>query len=100
MDQPDGAGPVLSAQRLRLARGRSWLNSRRLVARINFATALVDGSANYPPVPADVLGLVERTTGGTEAASGVRLLSQVLLGSEPPPALQKQIQAVIGNGRR
>jgi uncharacterized protein (DUF1800 family) len=47
--------------------GRNWLNSRALVARINFAAALVGGTVRYPAAPANVLELVERAVGGAEA---------------------------------
>ena len=50
--------------------GRNWLNSRALVARINFAAALVDGAVRYPAAPANVLELVERAVGGAGGRSG------------------------------
>jgi uncharacterized protein (DUF1800 family) len=78
--------------------GRSWLNSRALVARINFAAALVNGAVRYPAAPARVLELVERTVGGREAGPGIRFLSHLVLGIEPPAAVQKSLQAAVGTG--
>jgi uncharacterized protein (DUF1800 family) len=78
--------------------GRSWLNSRALVARINFAGALVGGTIRYPAAPARVLELIERTVGGREAGPGIRFLSHLVLGIEPPAAVQKSLQAAVGTG--
>jgi uncharacterized protein (DUF1800 family) len=78
--------------------GRNWLNSRALVARINFADALVNGTARYPAVPANVLDLVERAIGSAEAAPGIRFLSHLLLGIEPPGSLQKTLHAAVPTG--
>jgi uncharacterized protein (DUF1800 family) len=69
--------------------GRSWLNSRALVARINFASALIEGAVRYPAAPANVLGLIERNVGRAEARPAIRFLSQLLLGIEPPSQSQK-----------
>jgi uncharacterized protein (DUF1800 family) len=76
--------------------GRNWLNSRALVARINFAAALVNGAARYPAAPANVLDLVERATGSGEAGPGIRFLSHLLLGIDPSGSLQKALQSAIG----
>jgi uncharacterized protein (DUF1800 family) len=76
--------------------GRSWLNSRALVARMNFATALVGGTIRYPAAPARVLELVERSVGGREAGPGIRFLSHLLLGIELPVDVQKSLQSVVG----
>lgn len=76
--------------------GRNWLNSRALVARINFAAALVDGTVRYPPAPANVLELVERAVGGADAGPGIRFLSHLLLGTEPSGLVQKALQSAVG----
>lgn len=76
--------------------GRNWLNSRALVARINFAAALVGGTVRYPAAPANVLELVERAVGGAEAGPGIRFLSHLLLGTEPPGSAQKSLQSAVG----
>jgi hypothetical protein len=76
--------------------GRNWLNSRALVARINFAAALVGGTVRYPAAPANVLELVERAVGGAEAGPGIRFLSHLLVGIEPPNSAQKALQSALG----
>jgi uncharacterized protein (DUF1800 family) len=76
--------------------GRNWLNSRALVARINFASALVNGTARYPAAPANVLEEVDRAVGSTEAGSGIRFLSHLLLGIEPPGSVQEAIHSSVG----
>jgi uncharacterized protein (DUF1800 family) len=80
--------------------GRSWLNSRALVARINFASALVDGSVRYPAAPANVLGLIERTVGGAEAGPGIRFLSELFFGTRPPESVQKELESAVPAGSR
>jgi uncharacterized protein (DUF1800 family) len=78
--------------------GRNWLNSRALVARINFADALVNGTARYPAAPANVLDLVERAVGSAEAGPGIRFLSHLLLGIEPPGSLQNTLHSAVPTG--
>jgi uncharacterized protein (DUF1800 family) len=75
---------------------RNWLNSRALVARINFATALVNGTIRYPTAPANVLELVERAVGSVEAGPGIRFLSHLLLGIEPPGSVQEAMHSAVG----
>jgi uncharacterized protein (DUF1800 family) len=77
--------------------GRNWLNSRGLVARINFAAALVNGAARYPAAPAKVLEIVERALGGAEAGPAIRFLSHLLLGLEPPALVQDALRSAVGN---
>jgi uncharacterized protein (DUF1800 family) len=77
--------------------GRSWLNSRTLVGRINFSSTLVDGTVRYPAVPSNILPLVERCVGRPETESGIRFLSQLLLGTDPSPSLQKDLQSIAGS---
>jgi uncharacterized protein (DUF1800 family) len=76
--------------------GRNWLNSRALVARINFASALIGGTVRYPAAPANVLDLVERAVGSAEAGPGIRSLSHLLLGIEPPNSVQRALQSAVG----
>ena len=78
--------------------GRNWLNSRSLVARINFASALVSGTARYPAAPANVVELVSRSVGGVEAGPGIRFLSHLLLGIEPPDSVQNALRSAVGTG--
>jgi hypothetical protein len=63
---------------------------------MNFAAALVDGAARYPTAPANVVELIQRGVGSVEAGPGIRFLSHLLLGIEPPASLQKPLQAGVG----
>jgi uncharacterized protein (DUF1800 family) len=76
--------------------GRSWLSSRTLAARINFASALVEGSVHYPAAPCHILTLVEKCVGRRDAEMGIRFLSQLVLGSDPTPGLEKDLHAAAG----
>jgi uncharacterized protein (DUF1800 family) len=76
--------------------GRTWLNSRTLVARFNFAAALVEGNVHYPAAGCNLLPLIERSVGRTDRESAVRFLSQVVLGSDPSPTLQSDLQVAAG----
>lgn len=80
--------------------GRSWINSRALAARINFATTLVDGNVHYPAAPCNLLQLIERAVGRADRESAIRFLSQVMLGSDPSPALQNDLQTAAGQSQR
>jgi uncharacterized protein (DUF1800 family) len=80
--------------------GRSWINSRTLAARINFATALVDGNVHYPSAPCNLLPLVERAVGQADRESAIRCFSQIILGSDPSPALQTDLHTVAGSSQK
>ncbi|HZW34853.1 MAG TPA: DUF1800 domain-containing protein [Isosphaeraceae bacterium] len=62
--------------------GRNWLAGRTILARANFAAALVEGrlnaasTANAP----DLLGLAARHGRGTDAATALRFSAELLLG--------------------
>jgi len=80
--------------------GRSWISSRTLAGRFNFATALVEGNVHYPAAGCNLLPLVERHVGHADRESAIRLLSQVILGSDPSPALQNDLHTVAGTSNR
>jgi len=75
---------------------RSWINSRSLAARINFASALVEGNVHYPAAPGNLMKIIERAVGRADRESAVRFLSQIILGSDPSPALQNELHAAAG----
>ena len=54
--------------------GRAWLSGRAVVARANFAAALVDGRLNAGATPPDLLALAARRGHGGEPARGRPLL--------------------------
>lgn len=74
--------------------GKTWLSTRTVVARANFAAALVEGRLSSPP---RVPGLAMLFNGGSESWSkeeGVRDLCDVLFG-EAPPRLIKSVETTL-----
>jgi uncharacterized protein (DUF1800 family) len=71
--------------------GRSWLTTRALVGRANYAAALIEGVRVGRPGPMDALGLARRHGEGRPVAFYTRLL----LGTEPAPAWCERIQRAI-----
>jgi uncharacterized protein (DUF1800 family) len=76
--------------------GRSWLSSRGLIARANFATALVEGRAVGRPGPVDVVALAGGAGPGSDLDGIVSSLAGRLLGSEPGPGWRERIVAAAG----
>jgi uncharacterized protein (DUF1800 family) len=60
--------------------GRAWLTSRTIVARGNFADALVRGNLTSPPSPFDLAALAARHGRGATQDQAVRFYQELLLG--------------------
>jgi uncharacterized protein (DUF1800 family) len=71
--------------------GRSWLTSRGLIARANFATALCEGKELGLPGPLDVAGLAARNGFGGGLEPTIDFLGGLLLGIEPIRAWRDRI---------
>jgi hypothetical protein len=69
--------------------GRSWLTTRALIGRANYAASLVDGQRVGRPGPMDVLAWARRH--GVEDV--VALTTRLLLGTEPTPAWRDRLAA-------
>jgi hypothetical protein len=69
--------------------GRSWLTSRALIGRANYAAALVDGKRVGRPGAMDVLAWSRRHG----AQDVVALATRLLLGTEPTPAWRDRLAA-------
>jgi uncharacterized protein (DUF1800 family) len=69
--------------------GRSWLTTRALIGRANYAAALVDGKRVGRPGPMDALALARRYGAKDVTAFYTRLL----LGTEPTPAWRGRLAA-------
>jgi uncharacterized protein (DUF1800 family) len=67
--------------------GRSWLTTRSLIGRANYASALVDGVRVGRPGPMDVLALA-RSHGEKDVAA---FATRLLLGTEPAPAWRARL---------
>lgn len=76
--------------------GRSWLSGRAVVARANFAAALVEGRLNAgsaADVP-DLRGLAARHGRGNTTQNALHFFSELLLGRQLEPAESETIQRV------
>jgi hypothetical protein len=71
--------------------GRSWLTTRSVIGRANYATALVDGTRVGRPGPMDALDLARRHGEKDISAFYTRLL----LGTEPAPAWRSRLAAGV-----
>jgi uncharacterized protein (DUF1800 family) len=69
--------------------GRSWLTTRSLVGRANYAAALVEGKLVGRPGPMDANALAKRH--GAEDA--LAFYTRLLLGTEPAPEWRQRISA-------
>jgi uncharacterized protein (DUF1800 family) len=72
--------------------GRSWLTTRVVIGRANYAAALVDGTRVGRPGPMDALALARRHGEKDVVAFYTRLL----LGREPAPAWRARLAAGAG----
>ena len=62
--------------------------SHKLRACESVEGALLHSSKNY-----DVLELIERHSGKSDTESGIRFLCQLILGAEPSPELERELQS-------
>jgi uncharacterized protein (DUF1800 family) len=76
--------------------GRSWLTTRALIGRANYAAALVDGTRVGRPGPMDALALARRHGEKDVIAFYTRLL----LGTEPAPAWRARLTAAVDPKRQ
>ena len=78
------------------AGGRSWLNSRSLIARSNFAQGLADGSLQSAAGHADWPALAERHGCGDNADDFGRFLGQTLWTGPSDEEVRRVKQTVLG----
>ena len=76
--------------------GRSWLTTRSLIGRANYAAALIEGRRVGRPGPMDTLGLARRYGSGKDRAAVLSFYTRLLLGVEPTPAWRERLNAVLG----
>jgi uncharacterized protein (DUF1800 family) len=74
--------------------GRAWLNSQGVLARANFAAALVAGNVWHPQQTPDLWQLVERHRPTKDLAEAVRMFAELLWGSAPRQAVREVAAAV------
>jgi uncharacterized protein (DUF1800 family) len=80
------------------AGGRSWLSSRGMIARVNFATALASGRELGLAEPLDALRLVGPTRGASSLDRVVGSLVEILLGTDPGASWRDRIVRLAGAG--
>jgi uncharacterized protein (DUF1800 family) len=72
--------------------GRTWLRSRSVIARANFAAALVDGSLWNPPAAPAWETHLPNLASGADATAAVRSLNVLFYGNELPSILDDVIE--------
>jgi uncharacterized protein (DUF1800 family) len=76
--------------------GRSWLTSRSIIARANFASALVEGRLWHPPRVPDFWTLVHRHRQTDDLHEAVEWLAMLLWGESSPRAASKVLVMARG----
>jgi hypothetical protein len=66
--------------------GRAWLTSRGIIARANFATALVQGELSTESEPLNLAALATRHGRGADLREAVGFFADLLLGGRLSPA--------------
>ena len=76
--------------------GRSWLSTRAIVGRANYAAALVEGRGVGRPEPLDALGLATRHGRGRGRDEVIAFVAGLVLGGEPGPEWHTRIASALG----
>lgn len=76
------------------AGGKSWLSTRTVVARANYASALVEGRPASLIQPPDLQEVFERHVGAADRQKQIRALNQVLFGESTEEAILNSDGAV------
>jgi uncharacterized protein (DUF1800 family) len=76
--------------------GRSWLTTRALIGRANYAAALVEGIRVGRPQPMDAVALASRHGHGKDQGGIIDFYTRLLLGMEPNPAWRDRLTAALG----
>jgi uncharacterized protein (DUF1800 family) len=73
--------------------GKAWLTSSTLIARANFATALVSGRLTQNAAPPDFAKLLERHGAGTELRQQIVWLGELMYGGLPASTIDRVTSA-------
>jgi uncharacterized protein (DUF1800 family) len=76
--------------------GRSWLTTRSVIGRANYAAALVDGVRVGRPGPLDAVALARRHGQAGDRDTMIRFYTKLLLGIEPPAPWLGRLTAALG----
>src|SRR5262249_23379462 len=77
--------------------GRSWLTTRALIGRANFAAAVGGGQLDDKARPPDVLDLAKRRDRGSSRDDVIDFLTRLLLGREPTPEWRDRLAKGLGS---
>jgi uncharacterized protein (DUF1800 family) len=78
--------------------GRSWLTTRSVIGRANYAVALVEGTRVGRPQPMDAVELAQRHSHGKDRDSIIGFYSKLLFGVEPMSAWHERLARALGPG--
>ena len=78
--------------------GRSWLTTRSVIGRANYAAALVEGVHVGRPGPMDVVALAQRHGQAKDRDTIIGFYAKLLLGVEPTAAWTDRLTAALGSG--
>jgi uncharacterized protein (DUF1800 family) len=78
--------------------GRTWLSSRGMIARVNFATALAAGHELGLGAPPDILGLVGSNDGEMSLDRVVGSLAELVLGALPGAEWRTRVVEAAAGG--
>jgi uncharacterized protein (DUF1800 family) len=78
--------------------GRTWLTTRSLIGRANYAAALVEGKLVGRPGPMDTLTLAKRHGYGKDRDTMIDFYTTLLLGTEPTAGQRDRVTAALGSG--
>jgi uncharacterized protein (DUF1800 family) len=76
--------------------GRSWLTTRSVIGRTNYAAALIDGTRVGRPTPLDALALAQKHGHGSDLGQVIDFYLQLILGVPPSPAWRERAIAAVG----
>ena len=79
--------------------GQTWLGSKSVIARANFAAALVDGRLWNPPSPPDLSHCLPADRLSGDSFSVVRALAELMWGAASADALEPALKAVAEKPR-
>ncbi len=79
------------------AAGKSWLSTRTVVARANYASALAEGRLTNPTQPPDLTEVLQPHAGSGDPREQIRALSEVLLGESTEEAILSIEATIVGS---
>jgi uncharacterized protein (DUF1800 family) len=79
--------------------GRSWLTTRSVIGRANYAAALVEGVRVGRPGPLHAVALARRHGQAKDRETMIRFYANLLLGVDPPAPWFDRLTAALGSDK-